>query len=77
MNDILKQFSKTRRGVMLILGGPSGTGKSTVVKKMLELDENISWSVSVTTRKPREGEKDGVDYYFVTDEQYDKYRRAS
>lgn len=74
MNDILKQFSKTRRGVMLILGGPSGTGKSTVVKKMLELDENISWSVSVTTRKPREGEKDGVDYYFVTDEQYDKYR---
>ena len=74
MNDILKQFSKTRRGVMLILGGPSGTGKSSVVKKMLELDKNISWSVSVTTREPREGEVNGVDYYFVSDEQYDKYR---
>lgn len=74
MTDILKQFSKTRRGVMLILGGPSGTGKSSVVKKMLELDKNISWSVSVTTRTPREGEQDGVDYYFVSDEQYDKYR---
>ena len=74
MTDILKQFSKTRRGVMLILGGPSGTGKSSVVKKMLELDKNISWSVSVTTRIPREGEQDGVDYYFVSDEQYDKYR---
>jgi len=75
MTDILKQFSKTRRGVMLILGGPSGTGKSTVVKKMLEQDENISWSVSVTTRKPREGEENGVDYYFVTEEQYNKYRQ--
>lgn len=75
MSDILKQFSKTRRGVMLILGGPSGTGKSSVVKKMLELDENISWSVSVTTRSPRNGEKDGIDYYFVTDEQYNEYRK--
>lgn len=75
MTDILKQFSKTRRGVMLILGGPSGTGKSTVVKKMLEQDKNITWSVSVTTRKPRAGEKDGVDYYFVSDEQYNKYRQ--
>ena len=74
MTDILKQFSKTRRGVMLILGGPSGTGKSSVVKKMLELDKNISWSVSVTTRTPREGEQDGVDYYFVSEEQYNKYR---
>jgi len=74
MTDILKQFSKTRRGVMLILGGPSGTGKSTVVKKMLELDKNISWSVSVTTRQPRPGETDGIDYYFINDDKYNEYR---
>lgn len=74
MTDILKQFSKTRRGVMLILGGPSGAGKSSVVKKMLELDKNIGWSISVTTREPRRGEQDGVDYYFVSEKQYEKYR---
>lgn len=74
MTDILKQFSKTRRGVMLILGGPSGTGKSTVVKKMLELDKNISWSVSATTRQPRQGEIDGIDYHFISDEKYNEYR---
>ncbi|MBQ8672123.1 MAG: guanylate kinase [Alphaproteobacteria bacterium] len=73
MADILQQLNSVRRGLMLILGGPSGTGKTSVVKKMLEQDKNISWSVSVTTRAPREGEKNGVDYYYVTDEQYDKY----
>jgi len=73
MADILQQLNSVRRGLMLILGGPSGTGKTSVVKKMLEQDRNLSWSVSVTTRAPREGEKNGVDYYFVSDEQYDKY----
>ena len=53
MADILQQLNSVRRGLMLILGGPSGTGKTSVVKKMLEQDKNISWSVSVTTRAPR------------------------
>lgn len=73
MDNILSQFNKVRRGVMLVLGAPSGTGKTSVVKKMLELDKNLSWSVSVTTREPRKGEQNGVDYYYVTDEQYNQY----
>lgn len=73
MSNILEQFNSVRRGVMLVLGAPSGTGKTSVVKKMLELDKNLGWSVSVTTRQPRAGEKNGVDYYYVSDEQYEQY----
>lgn len=73
MTDILEQLNKTRRGVMLVFGGPSGVGKSSVIKSMLSADKSINWSVSVTTRKPRAGEKDGVDYFFVSDEKYDEY----
>ena len=58
---------------MFVIEGPSGTGKGTICKELLRRDKNIKFSVSVTTRKPREGETDGVDYYFVTDEQYDEF----
>ena len=58
---------------MFIIEGPSGTGKGTIAKEVLKRDPNIKFSVSVTTRKPREGEVDGVDYYFVTNEQYDEF----
>ncbi|MBP5215263.1 MAG: guanylate kinase [Alphaproteobacteria bacterium] len=59
---------------MFIIGAASGTGKSTVIKKLLERDSNLNWSVSVTTRAKREGEVDGVDYHYVTDEEYDRLR---
>ena len=49
---------------MLVISSPSGTGKSTICKKLLEHDKNIHLSVSVTTRKKRKNEVDGVDYYF-------------
>ena len=72
MTDIVEYLRKTRKGAMFIIEAPSGTGKSTIVKELLKQDSNLKFSVSVTTRKPREGEKDGVDYYYITDEKYDQ-----
>lgn len=72
MTDILEQLDKVRHGVMFVIEAPSGTGKTTVIKKLLAEDKNLKWSVSATTRPPREGEVDGVDYHFISDEQYDK-----
>lgn len=62
------------KGILLVISGPSGVGKGTIIKRLFELDENLSFSVSVTTRKPREGEIDGVDYCFLTREQYNDLR---
>ncbi|MBB6209484.1 guanylate kinase [Novispirillum itersonii] len=52
------------RGVMLVLSSPSGAGKSTISRALLERDPHLSMSVSVTTRSPRPGEVDGVHYFF-------------
>ncbi|MBQ9731790.1 MAG: guanylate kinase [Alphaproteobacteria bacterium] len=73
MNEIINRLRKVRKGAMFIIEAPSGTGKGTVIKELLKNDSNIKFSVSVTTRPPREGEVDGVDYYFVTDEQYNEF----
>jgi guanylate kinase len=54
-----------RRGLMLVLSSPSGAGKTTISRMLLEREENLSLSVSVTTRPMRPGEVDGVDYYFI------------
>jgi len=54
-----------RRGLMLVLSSPSGAGKTTLSRRMLETDKDISLSISVTTRAPRKGEKNGCDYIFV------------
>ena len=53
-----------KEGVLLVISSPSGTGKTTICKKLLEYDKNIYLSVSVTTRKKRKKEVEGVDYYF-------------
>lgn len=74
MTDIVDVLRKTRKGAMFIIEAPSGTGKSTVIKELLKRDPNLKFSVSVTTRQKREGEQEGVDYYYITDEQYDKFR---
>ena len=73
MDEIIDNLRKVRKGAMFIIEAPSGTGKSAVVKELLARDKNIKFSVSVTTRQPRQGEVEGVDYYFVTDEQYDEF----
>jgi len=61
-----------RTGMLLIISGPSGTGKGTLVKKLMDHDPSFRFSCSVTTRKPRTGEIDGVHYHFVTQEKYDQ-----
>ena len=61
---------KTEPGVLIIVSAPSGCGKSTVVHRLMEKRENLRFSVSATTRKPREGETDGVDYYFVSRQEF-------
>ena len=56
----------TRRGLLLILSSPSGAGKSTLSRKLMAWDQDLSFSVSATTRSPRTGEVDGREYYFKT-----------
>ena len=73
MRDIVDVLRKTRKGAMFIIEAPSGTGKSTVIKELLKRDSNLKFSVSVTTRAKREGEQEGVDYYYISDEQYDEH----
>ncbi len=62
----------TRRGMLILVSGPSGTGKGTLCERLIAQDKNITFSVSATTRKPRESEKDGVHYHFLSDAQFDK-----
>ncbi|NLW23171.1 MAG: guanylate kinase [Tissierellia bacterium] len=60
------------KGFLLVISGPSGAGKGTVCKKLLERNNKLVFSVSVTTRKPRPGEIDGVNYYFVDEKEFDQ-----
>lgn len=57
-------------GLMIVLSGPSGAGKDTVLQKLLEVNPNVKLSVSATTRAPREGEVDGEDYYFLSKSEF-------
>ncbi len=59
-------MTMTRRGLLLILSSPSGAGKSTLSRKLMAWDQDLSFSVSATTRSPRTGEVDGREYYFKT-----------
>lgn len=61
---------EVRRGLMLVISSPSGAGKTTLARKLMEEFEDVALSVSATTRTPRPGETDGKDYYFRTPEQF-------
>ena len=63
-------MSETRRGMLLVISGPSGTGKGTIIERLMAEDKSLVFSVSATTRAPRPGEKDGVHYHFMTVERY-------
>ena len=63
-----------RRGLMLVLSSPSGAGKTTIARKLLEEDKDIELSVSHTTRKKRKGERDGKDYRFVNHDAFTRMR---
>ena len=54
------------KGLLIILSSPSGAGKSTLAQRIKSWDKNCVFSISATTRKPREGEEDGKDYYFIS-----------
>ena len=60
-----------RRGLMLVLSSPSGAGKTTLSRRLLQSDDQIVMSVSATTRAPRPNEIDGQDYFFVSPERFD------
>ena len=60
------------KGAILIISGPSGCGKSSLLKEVYKEISNYYFSISTTTRKPRDGEKDGVDYFFVTKESFEQ-----
>lgn len=64
-------MKETRRGMLIIISGPSGAGKGTLCERLLQQDGDISFSVSATTRAPRHGEKDGVHYHFLTEKAFD------
>jgi guanylate kinase len=60
-----------RRGLMVVLSSPSGAGKSTISRALMERDDNLTMSVSATTRQPRRGEVEGEDYFFVDKERFE------
>ena len=63
-------LKNNRRGVILVISSPSGAGKTTICKKIIEKVANVSLSVSVTTRKKRKGEIEGKDYFFKTNQEF-------
>ena len=63
---------KKPEGILLVLSGPSGAGKGTLCKNLLEMREDLAYSVSCTTRAPRKGEVDGENYFFVTRERFEE-----
>jgi guanylate kinase len=67
----------SRRGLLFVMSSPSGAGKTTLSRKLIETDGQIAMSISVTTRKPRPGEVDGKDYYFITTEKFESMIAAN
>jgi len=59
-----------RQGILIVLSGPSGTGKGTICKELLQNDSNLHYSISATTRPPRTGEVNGINYWFILPEEF-------
>lgn len=64
------------KGKLYVISGASGVGKSTVLKKVMEVKKDLRFSVSATTRQPRPGEVDGVNYYFIDREEFERMIKA-
>ncbi len=61
-----------QKGILIVISGFSGAGKGTLMKKLLQTYDNYALSISMTTRQPRAGEQDGVEYFFTDKEQFEK-----
>jgi guanylate kinase len=72
-----RPFTFTRRGILLILSAPSGAGKTTLSRQILERECDLLLSISYTTRTPRPGEIDGQDYHFIDEARFSQLRAAS
>ena len=64
--------NELQKGAILLLSGPSGCGKSSLLNELYKEIDNFYFSISTTTRKPRDGEKDGIDYFFVSKDEFEK-----
>jgi guanylate kinase len=67
----MDQPTRHRRGLLIVLSSPSGAGKSTIARMLLDADDDVTMSISATTRPRRPGEDDDVDYHFVDDDGFD------
>jgi guanylate kinase len=76
LNKLIKHAEISRRGLLLVISSPSGAGKTTLTRRLLERDPHIAMSTSVTTRRPRPGEIDGKDYFFISMEKFNAMRDA-
>ena len=73
----MDQPLRHRRGLLIVLSSPSGAGKTTISRMLLDADKEVTMSISATTRPKRPGESDGVDYHFVDDAEFDRMIAAS
>ncbi|MDR1628185.1 MAG: guanylate kinase [Oscillospiraceae bacterium] len=67
---MMPEKTYTKKGMLIVLSGPSGTGKDTILKKIVSKDQALNLSVSATTRHPREGETNGKDYHFMDEKTF-------
>lgn len=72
----MRQLGARRRGIIFILSAPSGAGKTTISRAALKAIDGLEASVSLTTRPPRNGEAEGFDYHFVSEEEFNRRRDA-
>src|SRR5438309_11558032 len=77
MDPAPDQPSRHRRGLLIVLSSTSGAGKSTISRLLLAVDRDVTMSVSATARPKRPGEADGVDYNFVSEDEFDRMIRAN
>jgi len=71
------QIGKEKKGRLFVLSAPSGSGKTTILNAVLKQEPNTVRSVSATTRAPRKGERNGVDYHFLTEQQFRDLRKRN
>ena len=70
----MNKNKKIRKGLMMVLSSPSGAGKTSICKRVISLDKEISMSVSYTTRPKRKSEKEALDYFFITNKKFESLR---